>query len=158
MLETRRTISPCLSRYINLLPNRHNDVELIDRTSCMESRKLSTRNYWTLALLSPKSIDSLKPLGNQLVSSTSPSSLSRNGDLNVLGPFVPFASPVDKLWVLSEVAKKKPTPENRKALEAEQAIARNSPKSKYPNRGFRCVMKVFRDEKVGVVVRLNNDL
>jgi len=83
---------------------------------------------------------------------------SRNGDLNVLGPFVPFASPVDKLWVMAELARKKPTPANLKALATEQAMARNSPKSRYPNRGFRCVMKVFKDEKVGVVVRLNNDL
>jgi cell division cycle 14 len=78
--------------------------------------------------------------------------------MNVLGPFIPFASPVDKLWVLEELAKREPTRANLTALAAEQATQRNTPKSRFPNRAFRCIMKVFKEESVGVVVRLNNDL
>lgn len=78
--------------------------------------------------------------------------------MNVLGPFVPFASPIDDLWVKQEVAKTNPTKANLAALAAARTIAKGKAKSRYPNHTFRCVMKVFRDEKVGLVVRLNNDL
>jgi len=84
--------------------------------------------------------------------------MRRNGDLNVLGPFIPFASPVDPLWVKKEAASKDPSPENLAAYAAQRTIARNKPKSRFPNRTFRCVMQVFKDEQVGLVVRLNDDL
>jgi cell division cycle 14 len=71
---------------------------------------------------------------------------------------VPFASPVDDLWVKTVVATKEPTQANLAALTAAKTIAKGKPKSRYPNHAFRCVMKVFRDEHVGLVVRLNNDL
>lgn len=82
----------------------------------------------------------------------------RNGDLNVLGPFVPFASPVDELWVKKEAASKDPSEINLAAYAAQRTIARNKPRSGFPNRTFRCVMQAFKDEQVGLVVRLNNDL
>lgn len=76
-----------------------------------------------------------------------------NGDLNILGPFIPFASPVDRILSLTAKVKVNPSPANEAALAAAQAS-----KPQFPNHAFKCLARVFKEEKVGMVVRLNDAL
>lgn len=71
----------------------------------------------------------------------------------MLGPFIPFASPTDQLWVAKLKARKDPSAVN---LEAVKVIRESGPK--FPDHSFKCVRKVFKHEGVGVVVRLNDEL
>ncbi|KAK8844760.1 hypothetical protein IAR55_006610 [Kwoniella newhampshirensis] len=68
-----------------------------------------------------------------------------NGDLNVLGSFIPFASPVDKVWVRA----------NRKGVNPPMIPLS---KARSASHALSCVLKVFEKENVGLVVRLNDEL
>lgn len=82
---------------------------------------------------------------------------TRNGDLNILGRFIPFASPVEEAWGRWHQAATKVALEKnpRKATPRRPTIL--SPYSDLPH-GFQRVLNVFREENVGVVVRLNDEL
>lgn len=94
---------------------------------------------------------SLRP--NSRVHSATVADPTSNGDLNVLGPFIPFASPIDPLWALAAKAKAVPTAANDAALAAARAD-----RPKFPNHSFRCISRVFKHEEVALVVRLNDEL
>lgn len=82
----------------------------------------------------------------------------RNGDLNILGPFIAFASPIEPAWA--------------KVMSTRQAAIKSAIKAKQPppifrlmgksrlgeNHGFKSVLEVFKRQDVGVVVRLNDEL
>lgn len=77
---------------------------------------------------------------------------ARNGDLNLLGPFVPFASPMEQSWMTAAKA-------------ASQAEKKGhsfcwppAQQSQIDSKAFQYVMNVFADQNVGVVVRLNDAL
>lgn len=72
--------------------------------------------------------------------------MDRNGDLNVLGPFVAFASPMDPVWIARN------TPEGEKAPEY------TSGQKRMLVGAFEKVLNKFEDEEVGVVIRLNDEL
>ncbi|KAK4685178.1 cell division cycle 14, partial [Tremellales sp. Uapishka_1] len=81
--------------------------------------------------------------------------LVENGDLNILGDFIPFASPNETSWVRA----------TRMLLEKSSARGRLStptdvvvPKGRLTSHGFKCVLDVFKKQNVGVVVRLNDEL
>lgn len=71
---------------------------------------------------------------------------TRNGDLNIVGPFIPFASPQDPAYIKSV------TPSGQVPIEyssSQQRMLRSC---------FDKVKKKFEEEEVGLVVRLNEDL
>lgn len=74
----------------------------------------------------------------------------RNGDLNVLGPFIPFASPLEAGWVREETT----------ALVTDETgfASTTITQAKVASHAFRCVLDVFQQEDVGLVVRLNDEL
>lgn len=78
----------------------------------------------------------------------------RNGDLNVLGPFIPFASPMETAWTQQEIT----------ALSTDESSGRCTTttttltKAKLKSHAFKCVLNVFQRENVGLVVRLNDEL
>jgi cell division cycle 14 len=76
----------------------------------------------------------------------------RNGDLNLLGPFIPFASPFEPSWMkaakIAYSAQKKGQP----------FIWPPTEKSRIAVKGFQYVMNVFAEQRVGIVVRLNDEL
>lgn len=80
-----------------------------------------------------------------------PELTTRNGDLNLLGPFIPFASPIEQSWCKAAKAA-------WKAQEAGIQFAWPPPQTRMESRAFRYVMKVFAEESVGVVIRLNEEL
>ncbi|EIW73017.1 hypothetical protein TREMEDRAFT_25011, partial [Tremella mesenterica DSM 1558] len=72
-----------------------------------------------------------------------------NGDLNVIGPFIPFASPMEEAWAI---------PTEIKARQLAHNLRRSERRTMDTEHSFKCVMKVFSEEKVGLVVRLNEEL
>lgn len=75
-----------------------------------------------------------------------PRLIDRNGDLNVLGPFVAFASPMDPAWITRN------TPEGEKAPEYTTGQKRMLAGA------FDKVLNKFDEEGVGIIVRLNDEL
>ncbi|WVQ72246.1 hypothetical protein IAR50_001795 [Cryptococcus sp. DSM 104548] len=73
-----------------------------------------------------------------------------NGDLNVLGPFIPFASPQEPAWISVIRSVKPTTPTSRPRL--------TPSKSNVISHTFRCVLEVFERQNVGLVARLNDEL
>ncbi|ODN89731.1 cell division cycle 14 [Cryptococcus wingfieldii CBS 7118] len=73
-----------------------------------------------------------------------------NGDLNVLGPFIPFASPQEPAWISVTRSAKPSTPTSRPRL--------TPSKSNAISHTFCCVLEVFERQNVGLVVRLNDEL
>jgi cell division cycle 14 len=77
-----------------------------------------------------------------------------NGDMNTLGPFIAFASPVEDAWVAAQkdetirVQIKTPLPPRNRST----GLGRGLPHA------FKCVLQVFKAENVGLVVRLNDEL
>ncbi len=76
-----------------------------------------------------------------------------NGDLNVLGPFIPFASPMDASW-LEYVKSNKAAAQATAVLDPGALVATALTRT----HAFECVLKVFQEEGVGLVVRLNEEL
>lgn len=76
-----------------------------------------------------------------------------NGDFNVLGPFIPFASPVEPDWMEKAIITTKLSDgtASREIKVVEKARFRTL------SHAFRCVLQKFRREKVGLVVRLNDE-
>ncbi|WVO15977.1 hypothetical protein L204_103642 [Cryptococcus depauperatus] len=68
-----------------------------------------------------------------------------NGDLNILGHFIPFASPVETTWI------------NVARASSDMTYAETS-KSKAIHHPLRCVLSVFKRENVGLIARLNEEL
>jgi cell division cycle 14 len=79
----------------------------------------------------------------------------RNGDLNLLGPFIPFASPIEGYWVNSLKA-------STKTVVSPSGVQRTTTttfaKGKTVTKGFKNVLRLFYKTQVGVVVRLNEEL
>ncbi|WVR03049.1 hypothetical protein IAU60_000038 [Kwoniella sp. DSM 27419] len=70
----------------------------------------------------------------------------QHGDLNVLGPFIPFASPQDPVWI-------------RKTLRGDASPPAAKPgKITACEKAMECVVELFERENVGLVVRLNDEL
>ncbi|KIR94912.1 cell division cycle 14 [Cryptococcus deuterogattii CBS 10090] len=72
---------------------------------------------------------------------------SRNGDLNILGPFIPFASPTESSWI-----------EGALQSASSEHIVHTPAKSKAISHQLHCVLDVFQREDVGLVARLNDEL
>lgn len=72
--------------------------------------------------------------------------LPRNGDLNILGDFVAFASPMDPLWMQRTTAVGQKVPQF--SLHQVRML----------NGAFEKVRDKFSTENVGLVVRLNDEL
>lgn len=66
--------------------------------------------------------------------------------MNILGPFIAFASPMDPLWIARH------TPEGEKGPDY------TSGQKRMLMGAFEKVLKKFEEEEVGVVVRLNDEL
>lgn len=88
----------------------------------------------------------------------------QNGDMNVLGPFIPFASPQEPSFIKAIRAA---TAEPEEALTPKRRALRPAPiyngsldfpKGTAISHGFRCVLDVFKEKDVGLVVRLNDEL
>ena len=77
----------------------------------------------------------------------------RNGDLNLMGPFIPFASPIERAWWDASLA----AFEERKAKRV-PVWPPIIPKAKRIPSAFRQVLEVFSEQRVGLVVRLNDEL
>jgi cell division cycle 14 len=82
---------------------------------------------------------------------------TRNGDLNLLGRFIPFASPIEEAWGRWHQAATKAASEENTRQTTPRKPTVLSPFSDLPH-GFQRVLRVFRDENVGVVIRLNDEL
>ncbi|ORY26505.1 protein-tyrosine phosphatase-like protein [Naematelia encephala] len=67
----------------------------------------------------------------------------QNGDLNILGPFIPFASPQEPAWIKSVKSGRPPLSHS---------------KGRVTSHALRCVLDVFQEQNVGMVVRLNEEL
>ncbi|WWC57596.1 uncharacterized protein I303_100128 [Kwoniella dejecticola CBS 10117] len=78
-----------------------------------------------------------------------------NGDLNILGPFIPFASPMEERWI-------KAVKTTTRTVSTPRGTARTTMKTvkkgEITSNAMKCVMEVFEKEKVGLVVRLNDEL
>ncbi|OWZ57057.1 cell division cycle 14 [Cryptococcus neoformans c8] len=70
-----------------------------------------------------------------------------NGDLNILGPFIPFASPTENSWIEGVLQ----SPPNGRILHTPV-------KSRTISHQLRCVLDIFERENVGLVARLNDEL
>jgi cell division cycle 14 len=83
----------------------------------------------------------------------------RHGDLNILGPFIPFASPVDQSWCDAMKEATKPVLVGLRFSGLKMNPARPTIKKRTTiSRAFVNVLRVFDDENVGLVVRLNDEL
>ncbi|OCF41021.1 hypothetical protein I317_05132 [Kwoniella heveanensis CBS 569] len=78
-----------------------------------------------------------------------------NGDLNLLGPFIPFASPIELTWIKAARAATKTVSSPGGTL---RTTARQVTKAKVTSQAMKCVLEVFEKENVGLVVRLNDEL
>ncbi|WVW81277.1 hypothetical protein I302_103268 [Kwoniella bestiolae CBS 10118] len=78
-----------------------------------------------------------------------------NGDLNVLGPFIPFASPMEERWLKAIRSSTKTTSTPRGTV---RTTVKTVEKARITSNAMRCVMEVFEKEQVGLVVRLNDEL
>jgi cell division cycle 14 len=78
----------------------------------------------------------------------------RHGDMNILGTFIPFASPIEKAWIKEAIVVTEHEDGRRTAVMRD--IPRASVETLSP--AFQCVLHMFRREKVGLVVRLNDEL
>lgn len=76
-----------------------------------------------------------------------------HGDLNLMGPFIPFASPIEPTWLQASIA----AHEERKAKRV-PVWPPMIPKAKRVDSAFEDVLEVFTEENVGLVVRLNDEL
>jgi len=72
--------------------------------------------------------------------------LLRNGDLNILGDFIAFASPMDVDWMCRNTPPGEKEPQYTQHQKDMLAGA------------FEKVTNKFREEDVGLVVRLNDEL
>ncbi|GFZ44538.1 hypothetical protein JCM24511_02261 [Saitozyma sp. JCM 24511] len=81
----------------------------------------------------------------------------QNGDLNLLGRFIPFASPIEEAWGRWHQAATKAASEENTRQTTPRKPTVLSPFSDLPH-GFQRVLHVFRGENVGVVIRLNDEL
>lgn len=85
----------------------------------------------------------------------------QNGDLNILGSFIPFASPQELSFLIAvKRATGGPVTPNKRA-DAGAPIHKGAldfPKNTDISHAFQCVLNVFKKEDVGVVVRLNDEL
>ena len=79
---------------------------------------------------------------------------NRNGDLNVLGPFIPFASPSETEWIPASVATQTVASPSGFSKTTTTRISR----AKVIPHGFKCVLDICQTENVGLVVRLNDEL
>ena len=70
-----------------------------------------------------------------------------------MGPFIPFASPIEPAWLLASKA----AMEERKANRV-PVWPPNIPKATRVGSAFRNVLEVFEGYGVGMVVRLNDEL
>ncbi|KAL0253859.1 hypothetical protein I308_101237 [Cryptococcus tetragattii IND107] len=70
-----------------------------------------------------------------------------NGDLNILGPFIPFASPTESSWI-----------EGALQSASNEHIVHTPVKSKAISHQLHCVLDIFQRENVGLVARLNDEL
>ncbi|ORX35113.1 protein-tyrosine phosphatase-like protein, partial [Kockovaella imperatae] len=79
-----------------------------------------------------------------------------NGDLNILGPFIPFASPMDPKWIeASRSEKNKHAEDIDKAASLTKSLIETAQNRRH---AYRCILEVFQEQLVGLVVRLNEDL
>ncbi|WVF66542.1 hypothetical protein IAT40_001282 [Kwoniella sp. CBS 6097] len=78
-----------------------------------------------------------------------------NGDLNILGPFIPFASPIELTWIKATRAATKTVASPGGTL---TTTMRRVEKGKITSNAMKCVLEVFDRENVGLVVRLNDEL
>ncbi|WVQ94156.1 hypothetical protein IAU59_001234 [Kwoniella sp. CBS 9459] len=78
-----------------------------------------------------------------------------NGDLNILGPFIPFASPIELTWIKAARAAIKTV---SSPGSTSTTTVRRVEKGKITTRAMKCVLDVFEKEDVGLVVRLNDEL
>lgn len=85
-----------------------------------------------------------------------------NGDLNIIGSFIPFASPHEPSFVKavakSRAARTAPATGLKGSAPTGGRALLDFPKNNELSHGFRCVLDVFKAEDVGVVVRLNEEL
>ncbi|WWC97560.1 hypothetical protein V866_004444 [Kwoniella sp. B9012] len=78
-----------------------------------------------------------------------------NGDLNILGPFIPFASPMEERWLKAIRSSTKTTSTPRGTV---KTTVKTVEKARITSNAMKCVMEVFEKENVGLVVRLNDEL
>ena len=71
--------------------------------------------------------------------------------MNKLGPFIPFASPIEMSWCKAAKAA-------HIELEAGGNPSWPPPQTKIASHAFRTVLKAFEEESVGLVIRLNDEL
>nr|XP_031862049.1 uncharacterized protein CI109_002462 [Kwoniella shandongensis]KAA5529121.1 hypothetical protein CI109_002462 [Kwoniella shandongensis] len=79
-----------------------------------------------------------------------------NGDLNILGSFIPFASPIENTWMKAARKGHKSATSPRGTITTHTASSIE--KARDVSHALTCVLKVFENEKVGLVVRLNDEL
>lgn len=85
----------------------------------------------------------------------------QNGDLNILGPFIPFASPQEPSFLKAVRPASSGLVTPGKRADASAPIyngALDFPKNTAISHAFQCVLNMFKQEDVGVVVRLNDEL
>ncbi|WWC90188.1 uncharacterized protein L201_005121 [Kwoniella dendrophila CBS 6074] len=78
-----------------------------------------------------------------------------HGDLNILGPFIPFASPMEERWLKAVRSSTKTVSTPRGTI---NTTTRTVEKGRITSNAMKCVMEVFQKENVGLVVRLNDEL
>ncbi|WVQ82894.1 hypothetical protein IAT38_005030 [Cryptococcus sp. DSM 104549] len=78
-----------------------------------------------------------------------------NGDLNILGPFIPFASPIETTWlsIVRSAAKTTASPGG-----GVTTITHSVAKARVVTHTLKCVLQVFESHNVGLVTRLNDEL
>ncbi|WWC67309.1 uncharacterized protein I206_101217 [Kwoniella pini CBS 10737] len=78
-----------------------------------------------------------------------------NGDLNILGPFIPFASPLEERWLKAIRSSTRTVSTPRGTT---RTTVQTVEKGRITSNAMKCVMEVFEKEHVGLVVRLNDEL
>lgn len=81
-----------------------------------------------------------------------------NGDLNFLGPFIPFASPMEINWLRSMMPRWKAAKEAAASGQVAPPMRPTMKGRLTGNDAFKQVLQVFEKHEVGVVVRLNDEL
>ena len=81
-----------------------------------------------------------------------------NGDMNIIGPFIAFASPIEPAWAQIMAARKKAIKTAIAEDQSPPAFRLSSKARLSSNHAFKSVLDVFDKQNVGVVVRLNDEL
>jgi cell division cycle 14 len=84
--------------------------------------------------------------------------IESNGDLNLLGPFIPFASPIEDAWRRAMQPRWEAIAQAEKTGEPLPPMRTLAKGRLAGNQAFRNVLDVFGKQNVGLVVRLNDEL